>query len=116
MARSLSMDLRVRIAADCDARMRVVDVAQKYRVSSRVVHQLLKLRHETGSLEPRKGKPGRKRKLEEHRQTIKAAIDANPNLTLQELIDRFALPVSRSTLWESLRRWGLSLKKSPARC
>ena len=115
MARPLSMDLRMRIAADCDAGMRVVDVAHKYHVSRRVVHQLLKLRRESGSLAPRQGKPGRKRKLESYRQEIEVAIDENADLTLQDLIDRFALSVSRSTLWESLKRWGLSLKKSHSR-
>lgn len=115
MANAFSMDLRKRIVADCDAGMTVRAVADKFQVTDRVIFKLLERRRETGSIAPLKGKVGRKRKLELKRDEIIQAVNNNSSLTLQELISELDLPVSVSTLWKSLKRWGISLKKSPSR-
>ena len=112
MAKPLSMDLRERIVADCDAGERVAVVAEKYRVSRKTVYNLLGLRRETGSVAPRSGKPGRKPKLDEQRETIEETVRQNSDLTLEEMISKLSLCVSRTTLWNTLRRWRITLKKS----
>lgn len=115
MAKPLSMDLRERIVADCDAGISVPDVACKYRVSKRTIFNLLDLRKETGSVAPRQGKVGRKSKLEDRRDEIEAVINENSNLTLQAIISELSLPISESALWKTLNRWGITWKKSDPR-
>ena len=114
MAKPLSMDLRERIVADCDAGERVAVVAEKYRVSKPTVYNLLNLRRETGSIAPRSSQAGRKQKLIDQRGEIEEAVRQNPNLTLEKMISQLSLCISVSALWNSLNRWGISLKKSPA--
>ena len=50
--------------------------------------------------------------------TISHWIKAEPDLTLQQLCDRLAVQgreLKVPALWHQLNKWGLSLKKNPAR-
>ena len=115
MPKPLSLDLRERIVEDCDTGIVAAVVAAKYRVSERTVFNLLALRRQTGGLCPRQGQVGRKPKLEDRKHEIVQSIEQNPNLTLKTLICELSLPISESALWKTLRRWGISLKKSDPR-
>ena len=113
MAAPLSVDLRVRVMADVDSGISAEDAAEKYSVTARTVYNWKALVRETGSLQPRDGTPGPKRKLEESRAGIESALAENPGLTLEDLKASLQLPVCVSTLWTALRSWGIVLTKSP---
>lgn len=112
MAEPLSMDLRSRVVADYDAGERVSVIAVKYSVSKKTIYNWLNLRRETGSLAARSGQPGRKPKLNDQREKIQEVVRDHPDLTLKEMISELSLSISVSALWYSLRRWGITLKKS----
>jgi transposase len=114
MARSYSMDLRMRVMADVDSGHSIEAVGRKYSISSRAIFQWRDLLEETGSLEPHQGKRGPKRKLEPHREAILVVVEKNSSVTLEELKTQLDLPGCVQTLWNSLRRWGVVLKKSHA--
>ena len=112
MPASYSMDLRRRVMSDVVNGLSIESVSRKYSISSRAIFQWRDLLEETGSLEPRRGKTGPKRKLEGYRELILAAVDENSSITLEELQSQLSLPGCIPTLWNSLRRWGIVLKKS----
>jgi transposase len=110
----LSLDLRMRVMDDVDLGMSAETAAARYSVSARAVYNWKRLKRETGSLAPRRGKTGPKRKLDPYRETILAAIQENPDLTLEALQSQLQLPGCLQTLWNALHRWGIVLKKSYA--
>ena len=106
-----SIDLRERVLADFDAGMGNDAVARKYRVSSRWVYKLRRQRSETGQIAPRRGKTGPKPKLAAHVEQLVQLIEAQPDATLSELRERLGVPVSLTTLWTTLKKLGVTLKK-----
>ena len=63
MARGDSLDLRSRVIADLARGMSAEHAAHKYIVSARTVYAWKRLHRQTGSVAPRQGKTGPKRKL-----------------------------------------------------
>jgi transposase len=56
--------------------------------------------------------------IEGMESTLRAWLKAEPDLTLQEICDRLATHgrlLKVAALWHQLNKWGLSLKKNPAR-
>jgi transposase len=109
-----SIDLRERVLADFDAGMGNDAVARKYRVSSRWVYKLRRQRSETGEIAPRRGKTGPKPKLAAHVEQLMHLVAEQPDATLNELRQRLGVPVSLTTLWATLKKLGVTFKKSPA--
>jgi transposase len=113
--KAYSMDLRVRILADCDAGVGTAAVAAKYSVSRSWVRRLKQRRKATGEVGPRPGKrraPGLTTKAE----ALRAAVAAEPDATLEELKARLQLTCSLATLWRALAALDLTVKKkSPGR-
>jgi transposase len=112
MARSYSLDLRGRVIQDIDAGMSVTEASEKYSVTKPTIYSWIHLREETGNLKPRDGDFGPKPKLAPHKDEILRAINENSSVTLVQLHAQLQLPGSIPTLWNALRRWGISLKKS----
>lgn len=110
-----SMDLRQRVARAWDAGEDAESIAETYAVSRAWVHRLIQRRRETGSLAPRKQVKFRQRALAGSEERLAALILAQPDLTLAEL--REALPTSAglSTLWRTIDRLGLTVKKNRTR-
>ena len=111
-----SMDLRKRVARAWDAAPDAEAIAAKYEVSRAWVHRLIQRRRETGSLAPRQQTKFRRCALDDQQQTqLRALITARPDATLAEL--REALPTSAalSTLWRTIDRFGLTVKKNRTR-
>ena len=106
-----SIDLRERVLADFDAGMGNDAVARKYRVSSRWVYKLRRQRTETGEIAPRRGKTGPKPKLAAHVEQLAQLVEEQPDATLNELRQRLGVPVSLTTLWTTLKKLGVTLKK-----
>lgn len=114
--RAYSIDLRERVLMDWDAGLGTNAVARKYRVSSEWVRKLRRQRDTTGDIAPLRGKTGPKPKLGEHVERISELVRQSPDATLSELRQKLGLDVSVVTLWRVLKKLGLVLKKSPARC
>lgn len=115
MGKALSVDLRKRILNDVDQGLSALAVAEKYHVARRTVNSLVHHRRSTGSLEPIRGRQGRKSTLEPRRQEILEIIDLNSSVTLESLRSQLGLVISLPALWRTLRRWGIRLKKSGPR-
>ena len=110
--KAYSMDLRERILAACDGGMKTKEASEKFSVSPAFVRRLKQRRRETGEIEPRRGKPGRKPKLVEKQQQLQELVKEQPDATLEELRDRIDEKVCLSTIWRTLKKMGITLKKS----
>jgi len=110
-----SMDLRLRVLQDWDAQMRAEAIAAKYRVSRAWVHRLVQRRRETGEIGPRRQTRFRALALAGQEDRLRALIEAQPDQTLAEL--KAALPTSATlaTIWRTLERLDLTLKKNGVR-
>lgn len=68
---------------------------------------------ETGSLEPRKTKPGRKPKLDAAaQQRLRQAVEARPDATLAELRQAVGMEADLAVYCRVLQQMGLTRKKS----
>ncbi len=107
MPAPLSMDLRTRIVAACDAGDSPADVAQTFSVTTRTVYKLLAVRRERGSLQPRSGQRGPKPKFSKSiamRSSRRFARLREQHWKLADAATK--LPGCLATLWRALRRWG----------
>jgi len=114
-----SKDLRLKVLAAVDRGMSRKEVARVFGVSEPTIRRYLRLRRETGDVEPRPvpGPPARKRGA--LAQRLPAQVRLNPDLTLAEHCELFeeqsGLAVSTATMSRAFKRLGLPLKKSPSR-
>ena len=108
--KAYSMDLRVRVLADCDAGLGTTSVARAYRVSSAWVRRLKQRRRETGEIAPRRRGGGpHQRKID--RQRLKAAVADQPDATLVELRQHLGVNCSLSAICKVLKQLKLTYKK-----
>jgi transposase len=106
------MDLRERVLKDCDGGLGTKAAAEKYAVSQSWVRRLKQRRRQTGRVAPLAQRHGPRPAWAAHAGRIRAAVRQAPDLTLQEYIERFALPVSVPALARALVALRLSRKKS----
>lgn len=90
-------------------------LAKRFRVAPSFIVKLLKQYRETGQIAP-KSRPGRPRLLDaEHLQIVQDLVDANNDITLEELgaelYQRFQVTVSTSTLCRVMQRLNFTRKK-----
>ena len=111
-----SLDLRQRVLRAWDSGMDVYTVAAKYEVSRAWVHRLVQRRRETGSIAPRQQTKFRRRSLSPHQEErLVALVIARPDATLAELRDALPTTAALSTLWRTIDRLGLTVKKNGTR-
>jgi transposase len=111
-----SMDLRERVARAWDGHPDAEAIATKYEVSRAWVHRLIQRRRETGSLAPRKQTKFRRCALDDAQvSTLRALITARPDATLAELRAGVPTTAALSTLWRTIDRLGLTVKKNRTR-
>ncbi len=115
MGAAYSTDLRERVLLDLDAGMTKAAIARNYHVSTRWVYKLQKQREETGDIAPRRGKGGPKPKLAAHAERLLELVEEQPDASLAELRERLGVAVGISTLWNALRKLGVTFKKGAAR-
>jgi len=115
MTASISVDLRKRILKACDSGLGTQAVATRFEVSTSFVRKLKQRRRETGRIEAFPRRSGPKPKLKAHEEALRGLIHAQPDATLEELRERLGVEVELSTLWYTLDRLGLTVKKNPAR-
>lgn len=115
MGKPLPLALRERVAAFVDEGNSNREASRHFRVSPRFVNNLMKLRAETGSLEPRRqGHGPGGGKLADHAGFVRGRLDENGELTLDELcvvLEERGVKVHRSNVGRLLGRLGLSHKK-----
>jgi transposase len=118
MGKPLAMALRVRVAAYVDEGHGHREASRHFRVSPRFVNELMKLRRETGSLQPRRqGHAPGGGKLAPHAAFVGQRVAEAGELTLDELcmeLEGRGVVVHRSNVGRLLHRLGLSHKKNAA--
>jgi transposase len=113
--KAYSLDLRARVLAACDDGMGTAEVAETFSVSPAWVRRIKQRRRETGELGPRRRtRLGPTRALEGRDEELRQLVRDYPGLVAEEYRDRLGVPVAVITVWRSLRRLGLTYKKSPS--
>ena len=113
-----SKDLRLRVLAAVDRGMPRKEVARVFSVSEPTIRRYMRLRRESGDVEPKPvpGPPARKRAALE--AVLPDQARTNPDLTLAEHCELFedvhGVKVSTATMSRVFEKLGLPLKKSPS--
>ena len=111
-----SLDLRKRVVRASDSGMTPAAVAARFEVSVAWVYRLLQRRRETGSIAPRTQTKFRGRALSSDEEVrLIALITIRPDATLAELQHALPTRAALSTLWRTIDRLGLTVKKNRTR-
>lgn len=112
--KAYSMDLRERVVAAIDRKEGTWDaIAARFRVSRAWVGKLLGQRRRTGSIAPRPRHTGRPPALDANGlDRLRAAVDADPDGTPEELRRAARVTCSPSTVRRAIGRMGYTRKKS----
>ena len=87
-------------------------IALVYGVSVPTVYRLAEQKAKTGSVDLRVSKRGRKRVLgQEALEKIAKTIDARPDITLAEIVEKLELPVGIETVRRAIQAMGYRRKK-----
>ncbi len=109
-----SQDLRERVLAADDLSAR--QAAARFGVSVSYVIKVRQRRDRQGLMTPGPQRSWTPRKLAEHHAAIEAHVREHRDATLAELCEwvrtKLGVSVSIGTMWATLRRLGLTLKKS----
>ncbi len=114
--KAYSLDLRSKIVtAHLTERMSIRKVATRFAVSKSLVQKLVKQQQSEGNLQPKqRGKP-QFSPLTNAEPFVKALVADNPDATLVELCELFAIQtgnwVSRTAMCRCLQKLGLHRKK-----
>ena len=119
MARSYSQDLRDRVIDAAFSGKSARGSAAHFGIGVATAIVWVRRVRETGERTARKrGQPPHS-KLDPHRDFLLGLIEATPDMTISELLEKLAaergVKASRSTLWTFLDRCGLTFKKNRAR-
>jgi len=119
MGKPHPIEIRERVIAFVDEGNRHRAAAAHFRVSIKFVNDMVKLKRETGSLLPKlQGNPGRG-KLSGFSDWVRGRLEAQGDLTLDELVldlhQEHGVRVHRASVGRWLHRLGLSHKKNIAR-
>ena len=119
MAAPLSKDLRKRLVGEVEQGSWARQATARFAVSASAAIKLVRRVRETGSTEPGKIGGHRKPLLAGHEALLRELTATRKGITLAEirdaLIERGIQPGSLTTIWWTLRRLGLTHKKSTAR-
>ncbi len=117
MAEPLSMDLRRRVLAAIAAGVSGRSAGRRFGVSAPSVSRWRALERAQGDAAPRPvGGDHRSHRTEAHAPAIFSALEAAPDLTLEELREKLAQErvfVSYGALWRFLDRHKITRKKRP---
>jgi transposase len=115
MGKPHPIELRTRVVAHVEAGNTHRSAAARFDVSIKFVNDMVGLKRETGSLEPkRQGNPGIG-KLTPHEDWVRAQVNAKGETTLDEmaacLLAERGVSVDPSSIWRLFQRLGLTHKK-----
>jgi transposase len=115
--RAYSKDLRLRVLAAVDRGMPRQEIAETFGVSVSTIKRYLRLRRETGGVEPKPIPGPRARKRAALEEGLPDQVGLNPDLTLAEHCELFeetrGIGVSTATMSRALKGLWLPLKKRP---
>lgn len=119
MGRPHPLALRTRVVGYVEEGNSHRAAAARFRVSVKFVNDMVILKREIGSLEPRRqGHGGGNGKLGRLRDWIGLRMTTKPDLTLDDLVheiaDKHQLTVHRVSVWRTLRSLDLTHKKRPS--
>ena len=90
----------------------VEGIAKAYSVSKWTVYRLAEQKRKTGSVELRTSQRGRKPVLTtEDKVNIRDCINADPDITIEEIREKLNLSASYSTVERAINAMGYTLKK-----
>jgi transposase len=116
MAAPLSQDLRRRLVQAVEAGSSAREAARRFAVSESAAIKLIRRVRETGSTEPAQIGGYRKPLLAGHEALLRELAASKPNITLAEIQAKLAARGIEAgcltTIWATLRRLGLSHKKT----
>ena len=112
--KTYSLDLRQRVLAAYDrGKLTQAEVAERFEVSRRWLCTLLQRRREGGSVAALPHGGGRRPKFTDQGQEgLRAFVVADPDATLQELLDLSGVDASIMAVHRALERLGCRRKKS----
>lgn len=108
---AISMDLRIRIHRAREAGETTSEVAERFEVGTAFVRRLIQRHRETGSLEPKRGRPGPEPKLAAEHGRLREYNAEHPDHTPAEARAALGLAVSALTVWRAFVALGLTFKK-----
>ena len=116
MTTPLSQDLRRRLVRAVEGGASARDAASRFEVSASAAIKLVRRARQTGSTAPAKIGGYKRPLLDGHEALLRELTSAKPGITLGEikgaLAERGIEAGHISTIWTTLRRLGLSHKKS----
>jgi transposase len=120
MAKPLSEDLRVRVIQAVEGGMSRRAAAERFEISAASAVRFVKAWRERGTKRAkRQGGDRRSHRIEAHHEFILSAIEAKPDLTLEEIAKMLEsereASFAPSSIWRFLDRHAVTFKKKPAR-
>jgi transposase len=120
MAKPLSEDLRVRVIQAVEGGMSRRAAAERFEISPASAVRFVREWRESGSKRAkRQGGDRRSHRIEAHRAFILSAIEAKPDLTLEEIAKMLKsereASFAPSSIWRFLDRHAVTFKKKSAR-
>lgn len=114
--RAYSQDLRDRVLTAVEDGLSAREAAEQFQVSPSYVIKACQRLHRTGERSARAQCSHTPRKLSEHHHVaIREQVEAQPDATIVELCDwllrEHGVSISRASMWTTLVRLGLTLKK-----
>lgn len=117
MARAYSQDLRDRVIDAALAGLSARGAAERFGIGEATAIVWVRRARQTGERKARKQGQPRRSKLDAHRDYLLGLIEATPDMTISELLERLlterGVKASRALLWVFLDRLGLTFKKRP---
>jgi len=111
-----SLDFRQKIVSAYEAgNTSIRKVAERFMVTKRTVHRLIKQNRETGDLTPKKVGTKKPSALEAHKEIIVQTVEQHPDWTLrqycEEIAEKTGVSVSTASMCQFLAKQELTLKK-----
>lgn len=115
---SYSQDLRDRVLWALERGERPSAIARRLEVGRVWVYRVRDRKQKTGLRTSFQIGGHRRSRIAGLEPELRAWIQAEPDLSLQQLCERLAqeeIAVKPGALWQQLNKWGLTFKKNPAR-
>jgi transposase len=117
MPKPLSEDLRSRVVEAVETGASRRDAADRFSISPSSAIKWMQRWEATGSVSALPS-GGSRSPLDDHGDVLLGLIAAQPDLTLEEVVERLSaqgIKTSRTATWRFFNRKGISFKKKPAR-
>jgi transposase len=117
MARAYSQDLRDRVIMAALSGVSARRAAERFGIGIATAIAWVRRARQSGDRAARRQGQPRRCKLDAYRDFVLGLIEAAPDITITEMLERLqheqGVRASRATLWTFLDRCGLTFKKRP---